>query len=146
MQVWMNADLAWPLQSCGVVRMVGHLICHRRSFVQSKQSSPAPSKCLLAWHRSQQRQLTHLICSTDPHLEETLGLGVEGTTICESGQQDVGSPVLVHPVIPVLPTHKVILNDSSSGGCRGKHLMCTSVQHQRSITETGMLATRTVSA
>ena len=102
--------------------------------------------CLLAWQRSQQRQETHLICSTDPHLEESLGLGVEGTPIRESGQQDVGSPILVHPVISVLRTHKVVLKDSShgsSGECHGEHLMCTCVQHQRSITEAGMLATNT---
>ena len=67
--------------------------------------------------QNQQRQLTHLICSTNPHLEETLGLSMEGTTICESGQQDVGGPVLVHPVIPVLPTHKIVLNDNSSDEC-----------------------------
>ncbi len=95
--------------------------------------------CLLAWQRSQQRQETHLICSTDPHLEESLGLGVEGTPICESGQQDVGSPVLVHPVIPVLRTHKVVLNDSShssSGGCHEEHTsylqMCAATEeHHR---------------
>ena len=51
----------------------------------------------------------HLVCATNPVFEEDLGLGVEGAAISQSGQQDVGSPVLVHPVIPVLPTHNIVL-------------------------------------
>lgn len=50
-----------------------------------------------------------LICTTDPELEEALGLCVEGATICEGGQQDVGRPELVHPVIPVLIQNRGVL-------------------------------------
>ena len=54
-------------------------------------------------------QGTDLICTTDPELEEALGLCVEGATICEGGQQDVGRPELVHPVIPVLVQNRGVL-------------------------------------
>ena len=58
-------------------------------------------------------QGTDLVCSTDPELEEGLSLCVEGATICEGSQQDVGRPELVHPVIPVLVQNRGVLQSMS---------------------------------
>ena len=44
----------------------------------------------------------YLICTTDPVLEESLGLAMESASISGGCQQHIGGPELVHPVIPVL--------------------------------------------
>ena len=54
-------------------------------------------------------QGTDLICTTDPELEEALSLCMKSATICEGGQQDVGRPELVRPVIPVLVQNRGVL-------------------------------------
>lgn len=56
-------------------------------------------------------QGTNLICTTNPELEEALSLRVESATVCKGGQQDVGCPKLVHPVVPVLVQNRGVLQN-----------------------------------